>query len=197
MITRQVLFFSLILLIVGCGPGGRQVEGEVSSAVVEGLSGPEADFLNNLSGLCGKSYRGRETFMAEGRESWSGKDLVMHVSLCETGGVHIPFHIDDDTSRTWMFIVEGNRLRFRHDHRHPDGTPEALTMYGGYANGKGTAFRQYFPADEFTVDLLSDTLGRQWNIVMDEAMTNFSYQLQYGGELVFQADFDLTGPLEH
>jgi hypothetical protein len=54
---------------------------------------------------------------------------------------------------------------FRHDHRHPDGTPEELTLYGGYSDGTGTPFVQHFPADQYTVDLLSDTLDRQWNVV--------------------------------
>lgn len=193
--SSPLLLLSLLFLFFACGPGGRSAEGEAPPLAIAGLSGPEAGFIQNLSGLCGKSFRGRETFMAEGRESWSDKHLIMHVTLCEPGMVHIPFHIDDDTSRTWMFMVEDNRLRFRHDHRHPDGTPETLTLYGGYSDGKGTAFRQHFPADEFTIDLLTDTLRRQWNIVMDEAMTNFSYQLQYGDELMFQADFDLTSPL--
>ena len=134
--------------------------------------------------------------MAEGRDSWAHMDFVMHVTVCEEDRVYIPFHLDEDQSRTWMFLVEDGRLRFRHDHRYPDGTPEERTLYGGYADGTGTVFRQHFPADEYTIELLHDTLNRQWNVVMDEEMTNFSYQLQYHGEIVFQADFDLTQPLE-
>ena len=133
--------------------------------------------------------------MAPGRESWADKDFVMHVVLCEEDRVHIPFHLDDDTSRTWMFLVEDGRLRFRHDHRHPDGTPEESTLYGGYSDGTGTAFAQYFPADQYTIELLVDTLNRQWNIILDENLQNFSYQLQYHGEIVFRADFDLSNPI--
>ena len=193
---RQLIAFAtFLLLLAACGTGPRpeQTAVEPEQAV---LSQEEQGFLDNLASLCGKSFRGQETFMAEGRESWAHMDFIMHVTVCEEDRVHIPFHLDQDQSRTWMFLVEDERLRFRHDHRYPDGTPEAQTLYGGYADGKGTAFRQHFPADEYTIDLLHDTLNRQWNIVMDEEMTNFSYQLQYHGEIVFQADFDLTQPLE-
>ncbi len=184
----------LVMLVHACGPRTPKTNGEAQETAPV-LSEQERGFLDNLSSLCGKSFRGVETYMAPGRESWADKDFVMHVVLCEDDRVHIPFHLDDDTSRTWMFLAEDGRLRFRHDHRHPDGTPEESTLYGGYSNGKGTSFAQYFPADPYTIELLVDTLERQWNVVLDEDMTNFSYQLQYHGVIVFQADFDLTNPL--
>jgi hypothetical protein len=193
---KNVLLLSvLIMLIHACGPGKPTTSEEAAQETATVLSEQERGFLDKLSSLCGKSFRGKETYMAPGRESWADKDFVMHVVLCEEDRVHIPFHLDDDTSRTWLFLAEDGRLRFRHDHRHPDGTPEESTLYGGYSDGRGTSFAQYFPADAYTVDLLVDTLGRQWNIVLDEDMTNFSYQLQYHGEIVFQADFDLTNPI--
>lgn len=185
-----------MMLLNSCRPApqtGRQEQApDILSAV---LSEQEAGFMENLASFCGQSFRGRETYMAPGRESWAEKDFVMHVVLCESDRIHIPFHLDDDTSRTWMFLVENGRLRFRHDHRYPDGTPEELTLYGGYSDGTGTPFVQHFPADQYTVDLLTDTLERQWNVVMDENLTRFSYQLQYLGEVVFQADFDLSNPI--
>lgn len=193
---RKVLWILpvMALLLVYCGGTPRETE-QVATETELTISEAEQAFLNNLASLCGKSFRGREVYMQEGRESWADKDLVMHVTVCEDTHVHIPFHIDDDTSRTWMFLAEDGRLRFRHDHRHPDGTPEDQTLYGGYADGNGDAFGQHFPADDYTVELLVDTLNRQWNVVLDEDMTNFSYQLQYHGEVVFRADFDLTNPL--
>ncbi len=192
----QYFFIVGMMLVYSCGrvpETGRQEQiPDILSAV---LSENEAGFLKNLASLCGQSFRGQETYMAPGRESWAEKDFVMHVVLCESDQVHIPFHLDDDTSRTWMFLVENGRLRFRHDHRYPDGTPEEMTLYGGYSDGTGTPFVQRFPADQYTVDLLTDTLDRQWNVVMDENLTRFSYQLQYMGEVVFQADFDLKNPI--
>lgn len=155
----------------------------------------ERAFLDNLASICGKSFRGEETYMAPGRESWAEKDFVMHVTVCEDDRVHIPFHLDNDQSRTWMFLMEDKGLRFRHDHRHEDGTPEDQTLYGGYADGTGTEFQQNFPADDYTIELLDDTLGREWRVILDEDMSTFTYQLHYSSELMFEAQFDLTNPV--
>lgn len=194
MYRQLFLLLAAVFLMSACGqaPGnGHAGENEEKTE----LSPEERAFLDNLASLCGQSFRGEETYMAEGRESWSHLDFVMHVTHCGEDEVHIPFHLSDDTSRTWMFLEEDGRLRFRHDHRHPDGTPEEQTLYGGYSDGEGTAYEQYFPKDEYSRKLLEGDYGREWHVVMDEEMTTFSYRLLYDGEIVFQADFDLTEPI--
>lgn len=91
--------------------------------------------------------------------------------------------------------MEKEGLRFRHDHRHEDGTPEDQTLYGGYADSTGTAFKQSFPWDEYTQKTLADGVERKWNVVLAEDLSTMKYQLEYGGELVFEAEFDLTQPI--
>ena len=152
-------------------------------------------FLKNLASLCGKSFGGVEAYVMKGRESWANKKFVIHVTLCDSNEVHIPFHLDDDHSRTWKFIMEEEGLRFRHDHRHPDGTPELQNLYGGYADDNGTALKQFFPADKYTEETLGDGIIRKWNVILSDDLSLLSYQLYYSSELVFQADFDLTKPL--
>jgi hypothetical protein len=198
------LLFILILpaaMFFSCGQRQQDQTGYPEDMIVrvEALESliPEAErsFLDNLSGLCGKSFRGKEVYSAPGRESWAEKDFVMHVTVCENDRVHIPFHLDQDHSRTWMFLAEGNRLRFRHDHRHDDGTPEELTLYGGYSDGTGTAFVQKFPADDYTIELLEDTLGREWRVILSEDLGSMTYQLHYSGQLMFAAEFNLADPI--
>ncbi len=193
---RAILFLAVLgLLVYSCGPATEREHDEKEAKEVL-ITPEERGFLENLASLCGKSFRGEEVYMEEGRESWAHKDFVMHVTVCEDDYVHIPFHLDDDHSRTWMFLKDEKGLRFRHDHRYEDGTPEEKTLYGGYADGKGTEFRQHFPIDEYSIDLLDDTEEmRQWNVVLSEDMSTFSYKLLYYGEVVFQADFDLTEPI--
>lgn len=186
---HYVVILLVTLVLASCGQAPREAEERIA------LPAEEQAFLDNLASLCGQSFRGEETYMQEGRESWAHLDFVMHVTLCEDDRVYIPFHLSDDTSRTWMFINENGRLRFRHDHRYPDGTPERNTLYGGYSDGNGTAFAQYFPKDEYSRELLDGNFGREWHVILDEDMTTFSYRLLYSGEIVFQADFDLTNPL--
>jgi hypothetical protein len=195
MINKLFLILFAALVMAGCH-ARQHTEEEVVETFDLHLPPDQQGFLENLQKLCGQSFRGHEVYMAEGRESWAHMDFVMHVTVCEDHMVLIPFHLDEDHSRTWRFTAEGGRLRFRHDHRYPDGTPEEQTLYGGYADGEGTPFRQSFPADDYTLELLDNPeYERQWNIVMDTELSTFSYQLQYRGEIVFQADFDLTNPL--
>ena len=157
----------------------------------EALSDVQKAFMNNLASLCGKSFPGKEVYSLPGRESWADKPFMMHVTICGENGIHIPFHIGEDKSRTWMFLVEENGLRFRHDHRHEDGTPEDQTLYGGFADNTGTAFMQKFPADQYTEDLLDDNISREWRIILTEDLSTFTYELHYKGAKVFAAEFAL------
>ncbi len=199
----KIIFLFLIFSasVLSCGQRGQDSKEERDDLIIRvetlesGLSENERAFLDNLAGLCGKSFRGKETFIAPGRESWADKDFKMHVTVCEDDRVYIPFHLDDDHSRTWMFLAKDQGLRFRHDHRHDDGTPEDLTMYGGYADGAGTEFMQKFPADDYTVELLEDIFNREWRVILAEDLSTLEYQLLYHGEVVFAAEFDLTSPL--
>jgi hypothetical protein len=190
---KKLTFFLLVIFTISCGTSNQKsVDSE--KVPVSSIENQKA-FLNNLASLCGKSFGGWEAYMQEGRESWASKKFVMHVTVCEDNQVFIPFHLDDDHSRTWKFIMEESGLRFRHDHRHEDGSEEDRNLYGGYATDEGTAFRQYFPADEHTLETLADGIDRQWNVILSDDMSRLSYQLLYSGVLVFQADFDLTKPL--
>ena len=106
MIKNVLCFLAISLLVISCGHRDRE-----NSAGREGmldrleqleapLSDAEKGFMNNLSSLCGKSFRGQEIYSAPGRESWADRDFVMHVTVCETDRVHIPFHLNEDRSRT-------------------------------------------------------------------------------------------------
>ena len=184
-----------ILFLASCaGFNGQKTESSDDLIQIT-LSQTEQAFLDNLRSLCGKSFAGKESFIREGRESWADKQFIMHITVCDDDKVHIPFHVGEDKSRTWMFIVEDGRLRFRHDHRHDDGTPEDTTLYGGYADGRGSDLIQRFPEDEYTINLLSDRISRQWSVVLSDDMSTLTYELYADDELVFAAEFDLTKPL--
>ena len=53
--------------------------------------------------------------------------------------------VGEDRSRTWILTLSEKGLLFKHDHRHPDGTPDKITMYGGWAAEGGTAYLNVFP----------------------------------------------------
>lgn len=190
-----LLFMFTALLLGACGTTPReQAEAPVPA---QGLliSETQQAFFDNLAGLCGQSFRGQQIYRSHHGSGWAHLDMIMHVSLCEDDRIHIPFHVGEDQSRTWMFLVEDGRLRFRHDHRYPDGTPEEESLYGGYADDSGTAFAQHFPADEYTARLIEGGGGNIWTVMIDEGFTTFTYRLERDGEKRLRVDFDLTNPL--
>ncbi len=193
--TKNILLFAFILSIMfACGPAKEQEAKEDKDVAV--LTGNTKKFFDNITSLCGKKFAGEEAFMAEGRESYAGKKMIMHVESCTDEEIRIPFIIGEDKSRTWLLLVEDGRLRLRHDHRHEDGTPEDITLYGGYANERGTEYTQFFPPDEYTYNLLERAPGSEWAFNFSEDMKTFCYCLEHEDNLIFKAKFDLSKPLK-
>ena len=185
------------LLFLSCGHRDQQHRSQSQHVLSEetiSLSEAQQHFFDKLSGLCGNSYIGEQVYRSHHGSSWAHLDLLMHVSTCKPDSIFIPFHVGTDRSRTWLFIIEDGRLRFRHDHRHEDGTPEAETLYGGYADDHGTAFVQYFPADDYSATLIEDGGGNVWTVKISEDFSTFTYRLDRDGEKRFQIDFDLNKP---
>ncbi len=192
---RIFLLIAIALMIGACGH--REHAREVAhDEEVRPLSQEQKAFLDHLRDLCGQSFPGEQTYIAEGRESWEDLDFTMRVSKCEEDEVHVDFHMNGDESRTWLFLVEDEGLRLRHDHRHPDGTPEEITLYGGYSDGLGTQFVQNFPADDYTCEMLPASCHAVWGVEFSHDLSTFSYVLAHEGDKVFRADFDLTEPLD-
>lgn len=175
--------------------------------VLLGLSGcatlpaedPQNVFFSRLSTLCGKAYEGRiASPPVEADASFAGKRLVMHVRECSENEIRIPFHLDDNRSRTWVITRTSMGLRLKHDHRHEDGTEDKLTQYGGDAAGEGNAERQEFPADQFSKDLFlkegnPQSVTNVWAMeVIPQQM--FAYELRRPGRF-FRVDFDLSKPV--
>lgn len=151
-------------------------------------------FLKNLQSLCGKSYSGVVVYPEVPPRGFTDP-LVAHFTVCEDKKIHIPFHVGENTSRTWMLTLSDEGLLFKHDHRHPDGTPERMTEYGGWANDEGTPFLQRFPADEHTISLRESLQSHIWVIELSEDMSTYSYSLFLYDNLYFRADFDLINPI--
>ncbi len=194
-VNLLILIVAAVFAFSSCGP--RTQPAEEKTETTEGMLDSEVHqaFFNKLASLCGQSFAGEQIYRSHHASGWAHLDMVMHVEVCESGQVLIPFRVGEDTSRTWMFLVEDGKLRFRHDHRYPDGTPEEESLYGGYADDSGTAFVQHFPADEYTAALIDGGGGNIWSIKIDEGFNTFTYRLQRDGEKRMRVDFDLNNPL--
>lgn len=149
-------------------------------------------FWNELSKLCGKAFSGSVAAAPADDTTFKDKTLVMHVRSCEDGRIRIPFFVGDDRSRTWVLTKQGDRILLKHDHRHKDGTPDKITMYGGQASNTGSAARQVFPADQETAELLPAAAGNIWWIELAPG-EYFTYNLRrIGTDRYFSVRFDLN-----
>ncbi len=149
-------------------------------------------FWDNLKSHCGKAYEG--TIIAGGKEGdgFLGEKLVMHVRSCEEKTIRIPFFVGEDKSRTWVLsLQEDNRILLKHDHRQKDGSEEEVTQYGGMSPNTGLADIQFFPADQYTSNLIPLASTNVWWFTLDD--TSISYNLRrIGSDRLFTVKFDLT-----
>lgn len=167
-------------------------------------SAPADAFLAALARHCGQAFEGRIVANEpppEGEDPFEGRTLVMHVRGCDESAreLKVPFHVGEDRSRTWVLTRTGAGLRLKHDHRHEDGSEDAVTMYGGDTTAPGSAQRQAFPVDAESVALferegLNASVANTWAMEI-EPERRFLYELSRPGGRLFQVEFDLTAPV--
>ncbi|MFN3514544.1 MAG: hypothetical protein ACK41C_15975 [Phenylobacterium sp.] len=157
-------------------------------------------FFARLQSLCGQSFSGRLATDDPADADFAGKPLVMQVAACSDDEVRIPFHVGEDRSRTWVVTRTETGLRLKHDHRHEDGSEDALSQYGGDTADTGTARRQEFPVDEFSKALFTRenrqvSLTNVWALEVEPGEI-FAYELRRPGTpgRFFRVEFDLTAP---
>ncbi len=173
-------------------PDGAVVEPAAQAEVL-----PADAFISRLTDLCGKSFEGRVVTDDPADGAFASSRLIMHVETCSPGEVRIPFHVGEDTSRTWVITRTGAGLRLKHDHRHPDGVEDVLSQYGGDTIAEGQAGRQEFPADAFSKDLFLRegnpvSVDNVWALEAHEAL--FAYELRRPNRF-FRVEFDLSKPI--
>lgn len=175
---------------------------------------PQDAFWAALRSHCGKAYSGRLVSEQEADADMRGAEMVMHVRECSDERIAIPFHVRQkdgswDRSRTWLVTRTGANgsggLRLKHDHRHEDGSHDAVTMYGGDTAGEGSARAQDFPVDAESVALfrregLDVSVTNVWRVEVDPAGAPnalFAYQLtrRPPSDRLFRVEFDLTRPV--
>ncbi|MEX0876015.1 MAG: hypothetical protein WD114_01030 [Phycisphaerales bacterium] len=136
-------------------------------------------FWDALAMHCGQAFEGRVVEDSSPSPDFQGR-MVMHVRECGPDRILVPFHIDDNRSRTWVFTREADGLRLKHDHRHEDGTEDDITQYGGDTLGPGTATRQEFHADVYTAGLIPAAAANVWTVEIVPG-ESFAYALRREG----------------
>lgn len=152
-------------------------------------------FWQQLKQHCRKTYEGTVTSGATSNDGFSGKRLVMHVLSCSEDQLLIPFNVGENRSRTWILTKVKDRIELKHDHRHEDGTNDAVTMYGGTTTNSGLPGIAVFPADQMTVTTIPAAATNVWWITINN--TTFTYNLRrIGSDRLFTVTFDITKPVD-
>ena len=182
---KHTIFTSLLL-------GSILVFGSSQTLFAQAKAAASDVFWAELQKLCGKAFAGTVAAAPADDTTFKDKTLLMHVRACEKDRIRIPFVVGADRSRTWVLTRQTNgRILLKHDHRHEDGTPDKVTMYGGLTTNTGMETRQMFPADQETVDVIPAAATNVWwiDLVPGE---HFTYNLRrMGSERYFSIKFDL------
>lgn len=189
----------LLLTLAACSdPADTPTETEALTGRFAG-SQPADRFMANIAQYCGQAFAGRVVANTPppDDDAFANQTLVMHVRECSDSEIRIPFHVGDDHSRTWIVTRTDAGLRLKHDHRHEDGSDDAVTMYGGDSEDDGTARRQEFPVDRFSIDMFTrgDMLVSLTNVWAMEIVPGevFVYELgRRDSNRLFRVEFDLT-----
>ncbi len=188
--THFVILAALVATLTACASTAPPDEARPADA-----------FFAELKSLCGKAYNGRvkADTPPSANNPFAGKTLTMHVRECNDDVLRIPFHVGDNSSRTWVLTRTAAGLRLKHDHRHEDGSDDKLTMYGGDTASPGTSLRQAFPVDAESIALFqregsAASVTNTWAMVVRPGRT-FVYELSRPGGRLFQVEFDLTRPV--
>ena len=166
---------------------------------------PQTAFLDRLQGMCGKAFGGRLVTTDAADADMAGAAMVMHVRECSPAEIRIPFHVQRkdgswDRSRTWVVTRTRNGLRLKHDHRHADGSSDAMTMYGGDTADGGTDTRQTFPVDGESIALFqksgrSVSVTNVWGIEVDAARVAYELRRTGANARHFRVEFALDTPV--
>ncbi|MEL6686616.1 MAG: hypothetical protein AAFP97_03235 [Pseudomonadota bacterium] len=163
---------------------------------------PPADqFFEAMTVLCDRTVEGQVISNQEVDADWIGEVLVVGPVSCETDTIRMPLAVGVDQSRTWVLSRVEDGLEFRHEHVEPDGSPSAVTEYGGYALwDAGTPMQQSFPADEktkanFTANGIPVSNTNIWTFSINGDRLTYSLARpasDLGPERDFRAEFDLS-----
>lgn len=179
---------ALVLALAACG---GDHDGEEAIQYEPATQSPQWAFWGNLSQYCGQAFEGRIVSRPETDQLFRGDEVMtVHFRACDRETLAIPFHVEDNRSRTWVltWVEEGEILDLRHDHRHPDGTPEDNTMYGAATVDRGTPYAQ-----EFIREGSDPPTG--WRIEIHPG-DRYTYGTIRDGEWRYRIDFDLTSEVE-
>jgi hypothetical protein len=159
----------------------------ISQLSLAGEVAPQTSFFENITELCGARFEGESVFPEDPGDAFRDQVLIAVIETCTEDVIRIPFQVGEDTSRTWVISRTADGLELKHDHRHADGSADAVSMYGGTSISVGTALSQSFPADEYTAELIPDAASNEWFLSLSADGDEMTYYLERHGKARFKA----------
>lgn len=173
----------LVLLLTGISACNNQEPADSHSA-----------FFQNLSALCGETFTGEASYPDDPDHPLVATELRTHLSSCDEDMIRIELYRNSDYWHgAWILEKRDEGLHLYHDHLGKERTEENLGDddahgYGGYADDRGSATRQYFPADEVTAQMLPEAATNVWMMELDLENGIFTYYLERHDEPRFRAE---------
>ena len=185
-LRNVVLLLVLIAVATGCEQG--EISDNTVTPTVD-AEAPQDAFWANLQDLCSGAAPG-ELLQAPEGDTQIDPDarLVVHFWECGEHELRFPLHVDENRSRTWVFIRHEDGLELRHDHRYEDGTEEENTWYGATTVDEGTATRQEFVSER-------NGMPVGWRVEINPG-ERFTYGTIRDGAWRHHLEFDLTQDAE-
>lgn len=153
-------------------------------------------FWNKIQAHCGEAYEGEIIEGAVAGDGFTGEKLVMHVRSCGPNEIRIPFFVGENKSRTWVLRMNPDKtITLKHDHRHPDGSEEELTQYGGTSANHGLEDLQMFPADAHTSTILPAASANVWWFTLSDKSLTYNLR-RIGSDRYFSVSFNLGHTVE-
>ncbi len=176
------------------------ITGQAFAAHDAAAKDAQDEFFNVLNSFCGQAFAGKVVVDNSDDPRFKDKVTILHVRDCGRDEIRMPMHVGDDHSRTFILTKTDAGIKLSHDHRHEDGQPDKLSLYGGNTAEYGTKWRQDFPVNDFSRQLfmandLQASVANIWSISIIEGQS-ISYELRRPGR-EFRIDFDLNSPVEN
>ncbi|MBA6414027.1 hypothetical protein H2508_12985 [Parahaliea sp. F7430] len=154
-------------------------------------------FMQAFKPFCGQAFSAQIVQDNAPSPAWD-QPLVVHIRDCEDKVIRMPLHVGEDRSRTWVLTLTPEYIDFQHYHLHEDGSPDAVSPYGGKTLAAGSATAQSFPVDEaskalFVAEGLGVSVTNTWAIDFPSEQS-MRYQLSRPGR-IFEVEVDLSQPI--
>lgn len=191
-----------LVVLAGCN-GERPEETRISiTPPPPGERQPADRFLAALARHCGQSYVGRIVANEPPRDNdpFIDRAVGLHFMGCSDREILMVLEAGDSSDRGWILTRTPKGLRLVHAHAHDNGTESRFAVFGGESIDSGSAERQRFTADAYTIALLeregiAASIDHEWSLELAPG-GRLRYQLMSANDGLLQIDFDLSEPAE-